>query len=249
MKNTSSNLSKAVRYVVVAMLGMGIVASPAVNAKPKPKAVKGEDGGKLLLVSPADLPELARQNGEAMLLHETGDGRTFLYIEQNHGARLAIFDVSDPSDIRQQGMVQLDAQGVFDFASAVGEHAELVRFRDGQKEALLDLHKAKAPAIQMVQELKLRDEMVRQENSGGMMALSVTSKSTEGYQPKEKVNELAVDLQGIRGVPDVTKVRAEVTNDESGTTFLLTADGLYVVRRPDVEVEYAAHQDQFSNPG
>src|SRR5277367_4986053 len=110
MKNTNSNLSKAIRCAVVAVLGMGIVAAPAVNAKPKPKVVKGEDGSKLLLVSPVDLPELARQNGEAMLLHETGDGRTFLYVEQNHGARLAIFDVSDPSDIKQQGMVQLDAQ-------------------------------------------------------------------------------------------------------------------------------------------
>ena len=249
MKNINSNLSKAVRCGVVAVLGMGIVAAPAVNAKPKPKTMTGPDGSKILLVSPADLPELARQSGEAMLLHKTGDGRTFLYIEQNNGARLAIFDVSDPSGITQQGMVQLDAQGTFDFASEAGDYAELVRFRDGQKEALLDLHKVKAPAIQMAQELKLRDEMVRQENSGGMMALPVTSKSTEGYQPMEKVNALAIELQDIRGALDVNKVRAEVTNNESGTTFLLTADGLYVVRRPDEEVEYAAHQDQFSNPG
>ncbi len=249
MKNKNGNLSKAVRCAVAVVLGMGIVAAPAVNAKPKPKVVKGEDGSKLLLVSPADLPELARQNGEAMLLHQTGDGRTFLYVEQKHGARLAIFDVSDPSDIEQEGMVQLDAQGAFDFASAVGDYAELVRFRDGQREAVLDLHKVKAPAIQMVQELKLRDEVVRQENSGGMMAVPAMTKSAKGYQPMEKVNALAIDLQGIRGVLDVNTVRAEVTNDESGTTFLLTADGLYVVRRPDVEVEYAAHQDQFSNPG
>src|SRR5277367_2196688 len=118
MRNVDSYFSKAVRWAVVAMVGVGITAVPGVNAKPKPKTITGQDGNKMVLMSPANLPELARQNGEAMLLHETGDGRTFLYIEQNHGARLAIFDVSDPSDIKGEGMVQLDATGVFDFVAA-----------------------------------------------------------------------------------------------------------------------------------
>jgi hypothetical protein len=34
-----------------------------------------------------------------MMLHDTTDGRTLLYIEQNHGARLAIFDVTDPAHV------------------------------------------------------------------------------------------------------------------------------------------------------
>ncbi|MGA2419018.1 MAG: hypothetical protein ABSG69_02965 [Candidatus Acidiferrum sp.] len=249
MKNVDSNFSKAVRWVVVAMMGAGIAAVPGVYAKPKPKAMTAPDGSKIVLVSPASLPELARQNGEAMLLHETGDGRTFLYIEQNHGARLAIFDVSDPSDIQGEGMVQLDAQGAFDFASSVGEHAVLVRFREGQREAVLDLHKVKAPAIGKVRELKSQDERVRQENGGGMMAAAIPARSTENNKTREAGYVPASNSLSAKGVVDVGEVRAEITNYDAGTTFLLTAEGLYVVRRPDVEREYAAHQDQLSNPG
>jgi hypothetical protein len=50
---------------------------------------------KITVVGPADLPELARVTGQAVMFHDTMDGRTFLYIEQIHGARLAVFDVTD----------------------------------------------------------------------------------------------------------------------------------------------------------
>jgi hypothetical protein len=57
---------------------------------------------KIVLVSPAELPELARATGQAMTLHTTADGRTLLYVERNDGARLAIFDVTDPAKIKQK---------------------------------------------------------------------------------------------------------------------------------------------------
>jgi hypothetical protein len=44
---------------------------------------------KIVLVSPTELPELARVTRQAVVLHTTGDGRTLLYVEQNDGARLA----------------------------------------------------------------------------------------------------------------------------------------------------------------
>jgi len=34
---------------------------------------------------------------------------------------------------------------------------------------------------------------------------------------------------------DVKRVREEITNEETGTTFMLADDGLYLVRRPSVE--------------
>ena len=37
--------------------------------------------------------------------------------------------------------------------------------------------------------------------------------------------------------------------DQTGTTFLLAADGLYLIRRPAVEEEYEIHQWQLSHPG
>ena len=39
----------------------------------------------------------------------------------------------------------------------------------------------------------------------------------------------------INRVFDVRQVREEVTKTDTGTTFMLTENGLYVVRRPAVE--------------
>jgi len=46
----------------------------------------------------------------------------------------------------------------------------------------------------------------------------------------------------------VKQVLEKITNDETGTTFLLAADGLYVIRRLAVEEEYEIHQQQMSDP-
>jgi hypothetical protein len=50
-------------------------------------------------------------------------------------------------------------------------------------------------------------------------------------------------------VGDVKNVLEKITNDETGTTFLLTPDGLYLIRRPAVEEEYEIHQYQMNHPG
>jgi hypothetical protein len=239
MKNITSNLSKAVRgaTITAAVMAAGIAVAPVVHAKPKPKVMTASDGSKLILASPAILPELARQDGEALLLHETGDGRMFLYLEQARGAQLGIFDVSDPSDIKALGAVHLDAPGSFDFIAAAGEHAETVRFRESQEVAVLDLHKVNAPAIKTPQTLKLPvptahlAEMVDDDQPNAYGAVAV-----------------AANLQEPTRAFDIEGVRAQVTNNNTGTTFLMTANGLYVVRRRTLEQEYAAHQDQLSNP-
>jgi hypothetical protein len=244
MKNVSGNFSKAVRWAGIATMAAGIIAAPAVNAKPKPKVTAAPDGSKIILVSSAELPELARRSGEAMFLHETGDGRTFLYVEQNHGARLAIFDVSDPSDIKGQGMAQLDAAGVFDFVGADGDHAEIVRFREGQKEAWLDLHKFKAPVIKTEPAPKVQRATVSVDSDGNVVVVHASAPSPQERRVAETSN-----ASEVNGLVDVNDVREQLTNESTGTTFLLTADGLHVIRRPGVELEYAAHQDQLSNPG
>jgi hypothetical protein len=109
--NVSGRLSGRLRAVAITIVTSGILAAPAVYAKAS---------GNLILVPPTDLPELARQSGDAMLLHDTSDGRTLLYIEQDQGARLATFDVTDPVHIKGEGSVQLDASGPFDFVAPLG---------------------------------------------------------------------------------------------------------------------------------
>ncbi len=194
---------------------------------------------KIIVTRPADLPELARERGQAMLLHATGDGRTHLYIEQNDGGRLAVFDVTDPGHVKVEGSAQVDAPGAFDFVSSLGDYAELVRFRNGQGEAVLDLHKVKTPTLNKIQGLDFQGSTERLGGDG----LIVADANDPNYQVVDLSNPVAPNP-----VAEVKHVLEKITNDETGTTFLLAVDGLYVIRRPAVEEEYEIHQQQ-SDPG
>jgi len=204
-------------------------------------------------VRPAELPELAQVPGRAMTLNATGDGRTILYIEQNHGARLAIFDVTDPAHVKQEGSAQVDAPGSFDFVSSLGDNAELVRFRNGQGEAVLNLRKVKAPTLNAIQGLDLHGSTQRLGDDGFIIASQPTAQSTPMQSDSgDPTNYQVVDISNpLHPSPlaNVKQVREEVTNNDTGTTFLLTADGLYLIRRPAVEEEYDIHEWQMSHPG
>ena len=76
-----SRLSKSLRRAAIAIVATGAIAAQTVYARAS---------HKIVVVQPKDLPELARQSGEAMFLHHTIDGKTFLYIEQNRGGRLVV---------------------------------------------------------------------------------------------------------------------------------------------------------------
>jgi hypothetical protein len=208
---------------------------------------RNHPSNKIILMRPADLPELAREPGQAMMLHATGDGRTLLYVEQNRGARLAIFDVTDPAHVKEEGSAQVDAPGSFDFVSSLGDRAELVRFRHGQGEAVLDLHKVEAPTLSTMQGL---DSQGSTEGLGddGFIVADQPSVQSGANDPNYQVVDLSNPLHP-NPVGDVKQVREKITDDETGTTFLLTADGLYLVRRPAVEQEYKIHEWQMSHPG
>ncbi len=210
-------LSKRFHGVAMAIAASGIMAATGIQAKP---------ADTIVLVPPKELPELSRQVGEGMLLHESIDGRTLLYVEQIQGTGLATFDVTDPSHIKAEGTVELHA-GPFDFVSPLGDRAELIRFRQGHEEAVLDLHKETLPKLKP---LHTPQEAVM---PLGNDADTVTSPATEldrDYQVIETGNS-----QNLIRAFDVKQVRAEVTNAATGTTFLLTENGLYLVRRPNVE--------------
>jgi len=212
-RNAGGKLSKSSRQVAIAIVASAVVAATAVRANPS---------NNIVLVPPTRLPELARQSGDAMLLHETSDGRTLLYIEQNLGARLAIFDVTDPVHIKDEGSVQLDTAGPFDFVSPLGKQAELIRFRQGHEDAVLDLRKERVPNLGAVQGLTLQGPITHLGNDGFTVTSQVPQMPT-------------ATTQDLSRVFDVKQVREEVTNAGTGTTFLLTENGLFLIRRLAVE--------------
>jgi hypothetical protein len=221
-ENAKPDRSGVLRRLVVAFAACGTLAVPVAFAHPE---------GNLDLVPPAELPESARQAGEAMLLQDVG-ANTFLYIEQDHGARITVLDVTDPSRIRSAGSVQLDAPAAFDFVAPAGYQRELVRFREGSGEAVLDLHKPTVPSLKTVQGLTLAGP-VTDLGAGGFTVASDTA--AEGDVGRDyQVVDTAL-FGGVAQVIEVKDVREELTRRDTGTTFLLTDEGLYLIRQPAVE--------------
>jgi len=187
---------------------------------------RNRPSNKIILVHPTELPELARVPGQAMLLHYTGDGKTHLFIEQDHGARLAIFDVTDPAHVKEEGSARVAAPGAFDFVSSLGDYAELVRFRNGQGEAVLNLHKVKVPTLSTIQGLDSQASTTRL-GDDGLIVADQPNVQSDANDPDYQVVDLSNPLHP-NPVGDVNKVLQRITNDETGTTFLLAADGLYL---------------------
>jgi len=175
-----------------------------------------------------------------MLLLDTIDGRTLLYIEQNQGARLAILDVTDPDHVKGEGSVQLDAPGPFDSVSKLGNRAEAVRFRQGQGSAVLDSHSVSAPTLTKAQGLTLQDATIVLGDDGFVVTSQAdsTPRSTRDSQVVDTAR-----LGDAHHVFDVEEVREELTKCDTGTIFLLTQSGLYEIRRPVVERQ-SEHREQ-----
>jgi hypothetical protein len=211
------------RRAVMGLMLCGLAAAPNIYANPSNNAV---------LVSPPELPLSAQQGGEAMFLSETNAGRTLLYIEQNDGAQLAILDVTDPARVKSKGTARLDAVGAFDFVSSLGEQTELVRFRQGQGEAILDLHRV--PTLNRVPGLEVGSStIVLGEDSSrvnGPLANTDATESARDYQVLQ-----TGESPPFARLLEVKQVRQETTNPATGTTFLLAEKGLYLIRRPALE--------------
>src|SRR5260370_20818406 len=99
----------------------------------------------------------------------------------------------------------------------------------------------------MVPGLELQGATERLGNDGFMISNQASAQSGAN-DPDYQVVETA-DTREPNRVYDVKRGREEITNDETGTTFLLAADGLHLIRRPASEYENFIHQWQSSHAG
>jgi hypothetical protein len=214
----------------MAVIASGIVIAPAVYAN---------SSSNIVLVPPTKLPELARQPGDAMFLRDANDGRTLLYVERNQGAKLAVFDVTDPSRVESEGSVPLGAPAPFEFVSPLGGEKELIRFRQDQGEGVLDFHKAGSPSLKQFPGIN-SEGPVSLLGDDGFTVSSQTVTAPKASNPPPMQDYQVIDTSGSRNptpVFEVKQVCEEVANARTGTTFLLTENGLFLVRRPAVEWE------------
>jgi hypothetical protein len=182
-------------------------------------------------------PIAATTDAQDLMLHADDNGSTFLYVEQQQGAVLAVYDVTDPARIKLDASVQTGAHGSYDFVGAIG-NSELIAFRDGSGSGLIDLQKARAPKLAMIAgAVPAATETL---GDGGFLASSYEKAApiaTPAAQPRE-VRVVETAAEAPRVLSTVARVTKQVTRPETGTTFLLGQDGITVVRQVATERAY-----------
>jgi hypothetical protein len=223
---------KAVRFGNLAIAAVaGLLLTLPVQAEIK------SHSGHLIIEQPADLPEMARTPGQALFLYQAGDGEIYLYVEQQNGARLAVFDVTDPAKIKAAASVPVQAPGAFDFVRYLNDRAELVRFRDTGQLAELDLREPKSPTLKITNTLR---EPAHTESLGqtGLVMINTHYHYVGGAVAHDyRVADVSTPAHRTP-LATIKQVKHKVVNEETGTTYLLGSDGLTVVRRPRVEEDY-----------
>jgi hypothetical protein len=228
---------RAATFAMSALLAL-ISVSP-VHAEVRSKS------NDIIVLQPTDLPEQAKTPGNSFFLYSDNDGSTYLYIEQEQGARLTTFNVTDPSKIKFVSSTMLTLPGAFDFVRPVGGRAELIRFHDGKGVAVLDLHTAKKPTVKIISGLS---ESGSTEPLGeqAFMMINEPYNYTRAVPRDYQVIDISSPSDPLL-LTTVKEVRHQVANGDTGTTFLLGRDGLTVVRRLSVENDYKVHLMQLSN--
>jgi hypothetical protein len=222
-------------------LALGLAVAAAIFATSPAEAEVHSKSKELVIMEPRDLPEQAQTPGNSLFLHSDNTGGTYLYVEQLQGGRLSVFDVTDPAVIKLIVSTPLTTKGVFDFVRPLGYSAELVYFRDSQREAVLDLRKARRPVLRMI---SATTDLGPAEPLGESNFLVRSQAQT--YSPVVAHDYQVIDVAGSipAQLATVSEVKHRVTNDYTGTTFLLGRDGLTVVRRLSVENDYKEQQLQ-----
>jgi hypothetical protein len=195
----------------------------------------------LVLESPSQLPELAQKDGEALYLHSTSDGRTILYIEGIGGKNLSILDVTDPAKIRPIGQVDISGTAPFDFVQDVNGSAILIHYRNESGFATLNVHKIARPVITPLPALELSHNTVVIDNTG-LLVSATNTESEPVVAPRDYEVVDTTDPSHPVLVATVSSVKQTLSNQNTGTQFLLSHEGVTVVRRPHIEQEYAAGQ-------
>ena len=222
--------TQLVAPLVFAVLTTTITANAITNKPPHSRTI--------VVQSPSDTPVLAQANSEAMYLDKRGDGRTVLYVESGEGTKLTVLDVSDPAKIQRLAETELGARSQFDFVESVGNDSALVRYRDGSGEALLNFKHWKHPVLSDAAALA-GTEVAEKLGETALLSASTNAAVTPigDSDPTYKVwgDSKASHPNLLATIPGVTQ---RFSNEDTGTLFFLSKNGITVVRRLRVEEDY-----------
>jgi hypothetical protein len=214
-----------------------ILVAAALTTSMSANAAVQSHSNTIIVESPADLPESAQVATDAMYLHDAGNGKSLLYLEQNQGKRLAILDVTDPAQIKQLEPALIAAASPFDFVQNIADSAVLIRYRDNSGFAILSLRNYKHPVVAAAPEAM---------NSSASEPLGQTGLLlTTTYQPQLSARGTnKYDIMDIStpshpaALASVSGVKQRLAKEDTGTLFLLNGNGVTVVRRTRVEQDH-----------
>jgi len=199
----------------------------------------------ILVMQPRDLPDAAQLAGQSMDLHSFSDGTTYLYIEQQQVQRILVLDVTNLSKVKVVASVKLEIPAPFDFVRDLGDSAALVCYRDNRGSAVVDFQKRKDPVIAPANKLS---QAGRTEEVGDTGFLMVNEpRVPTGYAPKDYQVVDSYDPRNPTLIATVKQVQKKITDSDSGTVYLLGAEGLTIVRQPKVEQERRIEAQADSN--
>lgn len=203
---------------------------------PLTQAAKRTPKSDIIVMSPTVLPAPAQNPSEDFILHSDNAGNTYLYLEQQNGARLVILDVTDPAQIKLVASINTELRQAYDFVQSIGSTSELIRFRDGSGIALVNFRKAKTPRIINVGSLSA--EPIEMLGVSGYLAVAQTAGIGAFNLHGHDVQVIDTE-ETPRLLATVTHATREVSRPDTGTLFLLGDQGITVIRRTDVEQQYA----------
>jgi len=209
-------------------------------------AVVRSHAGTVIVDRPADLPEAAQNPSVAMYLHENSAGETALYLEQKQGETLAVLDVTDPADIRTIAQVALNAPAPFDFVRNLGDNSALIRYRNGSGYAVLNFRRSTHPVLTAAPQVTGASF----NESLGETALLQVASAVPQTTPHTAANYNILDLSApgrLTTLASVDHVFQSLARPETGTLFLLSPDGLTVVRRTRIEQQYRDDEVQMEH--
>jgi hypothetical protein len=230
------------RNIVLAatvLLGTTVTLRPA-SALAFPQA-------RLILAALPASAAIAQSPTQDLLLRTDDNGPTYLYVEQQQGTRLFVFDVTNPEHMKLVRSTSLAVNSAYDFVAPV-KGRELISFRDGSGSALLDFHNPKAPRI-----------AAALEPTAFPVSSSATVHSIASSAAFEDqiTTDPSVQARTVQFVPGGRHARVLATLDnvtrltarpETGTTFLLAAGKVAIVRSPAVELQYDEERILPTNP-
>lgn len=215
-------------------IGIICVISALVVAGINASAATRHHAQNIVINSPSESPALAEAGAEALFLHELGNGKTILYVEDQGGRALSILDITNPGAIKLAGHAEISAKGPFDFVSNLDDDGVLIRYRGRSGFALMDLKHWMRPSILEQPELG-KATSAKSFGSNGLLLVSgnVLPASARPVQSYDVVD--TSDVSRPRTLATIPAVIQRVSNADTGTTFLLNPSGITVVRRLDAE--------------